>query len=342
MNEEDMFGVNDIDGNEVIVDVTAGENVEQDATIAKKKVSTATGKVVTTAEDVEIDADEDLSLIDETAQDQGRMNEEDMFRVNDIDGNEVIVDVTTGENVEQDATIAKKEVSTATGKVVTTAEDVEKDQIAFDEEVARKLDAHMKAKMEEEERIAKKKDEENIALIEECDDVQPTIDADKQSKRAGDEIEQESAKRQRLEKEDDTTELKRCLEIVPKDDDDVTIKATPLSSKSPTIVDYKIYKEGKKSYFKIIKAYGNSQNYLNFRKMFKKFNEEDLEVLRSIVKTRFEKTKPVNDMDNLLFQTLKTMFEHRVEDNIWKYQQGTIKVHNWKLFDSCGVYCVTT
>nr|GEW29314.1 retrovirus-related Pol polyprotein from transposon TNT 1-94 [Tanacetum cinerariifolium] len=130
-------------------------------------------------------------------------------------------------------------------------------------------------------------------------------------KRAGDEIEQESAKRQRLEKEDDITELKRCLEIVSEDDDDVTNEATPLSSKSPTIVDYKIYREGKKSYFKIIK-------------------------------TRFEKTKPVDDMDNLLFQTLRTMFEHHVEDNIWKYQQGSVKVLHWKLFDSCGVHCITT
>nr|GEW95398.1 hypothetical protein [Tanacetum cinerariifolium] len=47
-------------------------------------------------------------------------------------------------------------------------------------------------------------------------------------------------------------------------------------------------------------------------------------------------------MDNILFQTLKTMFEHHVKDNIWKYQQGVVKVHNWKLYDSCGVYCVTT
>nr|GFA11971.1 hypothetical protein [Tanacetum cinerariifolium] len=43
------------------------------------------------------------------------------------------------------------------------------------------------------------------------------------SKRAREEIEQESARRQRLEKEDDTIEHKRCLEIVPEDDDDVTI-----------------------------------------------------------------------------------------------------------------------
>nr|GEU96901.1 putative ribonuclease H-like domain-containing protein [Tanacetum cinerariifolium] len=43
---------------------------------------------------VEIDADEDLSLINETAQDQGRMNDQDMFGVNDLDGDEVVVDVS--------------------------------------------------------------------------------------------------------------------------------------------------------------------------------------------------------------------------------------------------------
>nr|GEZ45440.1 hypothetical protein [Tanacetum cinerariifolium] len=36
------------------------------------------------------------------------------------------------------------------------------------------------------------------------------------------------------------------MEIIRDDGDNVTIKATPLSSKSPTIVDYKIHKEGKK------------------------------------------------------------------------------------------------
>nr|GEV34477.1 ribonuclease H-like domain-containing protein [Tanacetum cinerariifolium] len=51
-------------------------------------------------------------------------------------------------------------------------------------------------------------------------------------------------------------ELERCLEIILEDDDDVIIEATPLSSRSPTIVDYKIYKEGRKSFFKIIRADG--------------------------------------------------------------------------------------
>nr|GEZ91081.1 hypothetical protein [Tanacetum cinerariifolium] len=104
------------------------------------------------------------------------------------------------------------------------------------------------------------------------------------SKRARSNLEQEDAKRQRLEEENESIEIKRCLEIVPEDDDDdVTIEATPLSFKSPTIVDYKIYKEERKSYFKIIRADRNSQNYLTFRKMFKNSNIEELEVLWSIV-----------------------------------------------------------
>nr|GFD15213.1 hypothetical protein [Tanacetum cinerariifolium] len=84
----------------------------------------------------------------------------------------------------------------------------------FDEEVVINLEAQLQAELEEEERIARQKEEEaNIAL------------------------EQEDAKRQRIEEENECAKLKRCLEIVPDDEDDVEIEATPLSSKSPTNVD---------------------------------------------------------------------------------------------------------
>nr|GEU69921.1 hypothetical protein [Tanacetum cinerariifolium] len=53
--------------------------------------------------------------------------------------------------------------------------------------------------------------------------------------------------RRKVEDDKESNELKKCLEIIPDDGDDVTIDATPLSVKSPTIVDYKIYKEGKKT-----------------------------------------------------------------------------------------------
>nr|GEV61526.1 hypothetical protein [Tanacetum cinerariifolium] len=77
-----------------------------------------------------------------------------------------------------------------------------------------------------------------------------------------------NAKRQRLEGENEYEELKRCLEIISEDDDDnVTIKATPLSFKSPTIVDYKIYKEGMKSFFKSSEQM-NMAYYLLVEKMY--------------------------------------------------------------------------
>nr|GEV65351.1 hypothetical protein [Tanacetum cinerariifolium] len=58
------------------------------------------------------------------------------------------------------------------------------------------------------------------------------------SKRVGDELDQERSKKQKVEDDKESEELKKCLEIIPNDGDEVTIDATPLSSKSPTIVDY--------------------------------------------------------------------------------------------------------
>ncbi|GJU59114.1 putative reverse transcriptase domain-containing protein, partial [Tanacetum coccineum] len=107
---------------------------------------------------------------------------------------------------------------------------------------------------------------------------------------------------------------------IPNDEDDVFVNVTPLSSKPPTIVDYKIYKEGKKEYFQIFRANGEHQDY------------------------RFKKSQPKEVLDVFLWHTLKVMFEHTVEDNVWKHQrgpQGLARVKNWKLFDSCRVHCVT-
>nr|GEX67152.1 hypothetical protein [Tanacetum cinerariifolium] len=99
------------------------------------------------------------------------------------------------------------------------------------------------------------------------------------SKRAVEELEQENTKKQKVDDDQEETELKKCLKIIPDGEDDVTIDATPLSSMSPTIIDYNIHKEGRKSYFQIIRTDGSSQMYYTFSKMHKNFNREDLEVL---------------------------------------------------------------
>ncbi|GKB76629.1 hypothetical protein Tco_0943524, partial [Tanacetum coccineum] len=55
--------------------------------------------------------------------------------------------------------------------------------------------------------------------------------------------------------------------------------------------------------------------------MLKSFNMEDLEDLYKLVKSKFKSTRPVEDLDLLLWGDFKTKFEPHVEDKVWKNQQ---------------------
>nr|GEU40847.1 uncharacterized mitochondrial protein AtMg00810-like [Tanacetum cinerariifolium] len=140
----------------------------------------------------------------------------EMFRVNDLDGDEVVLDVLASEKVEQIVKVVENEVSTAdlvtTAKIkvakpnaITTAATTStasgtrpkakgivmqepikperplkrKDQIMMDEEVAKNLEAQIKAELEKEEGLVRLKEEEtNIALVAEWGNTQAMIDAD--------------------------------------------------------------------------------------------------------------------------------------------------------------------
>ncbi|GJX69763.1 hypothetical protein Tco_0305490 [Tanacetum coccineum] len=156
------------------------------------------------------------------------------------------------------------------------------------------------------------------------------------SKRAGEELEQESTKKQKADEDKDTAELQSLMEVIL-DKEEVAIDAVSLATKSPRIVDQKIHKEVKKSYYQIIRADGKSQMYRIFSQMIKSFDREDLEDLYKLVKARYGSTRLVEDMDYLLWNDMKIMFEPHVEDEVWKLQ-NRYKVLEWKLYNSCGVH----
>ncbi|GJT20722.1 hypothetical protein Tco_0890659 [Tanacetum coccineum] len=156
------------------------------------------------------------------------------------------------------------------------------------------------------------------------------------SKRAGEELIQEISKKQKMDDEKETTELKHGMEIIP-DEEEVTIDAIPLAVKSPRIVDWKIHKEENKSYYQIIRADGKYQMYMIFSHTLKSFDKEDLETLYKLVKAKYKSTRLVEDLDLVLWNDLKSMFEPHVEDIVWRNQQD-YKVLSWKLHDSCGVH----
>nr|GEW95721.1 uncharacterized mitochondrial protein AtMg00810-like [Tanacetum cinerariifolium] len=311
--------------------------------IAKRRIVRIKGLQGVTAVQ-EIDQEDEIALDADT---QGRKTDDEMFGVDDLTREEVVTtaankvsaapttDVTEDEIIIARALAALKSVKptipTVATKVRTVVPTLRAKGIVFHEQKQSHIPTvssskdKVKAKMIEPKVPIKKKDQ--IRMDEE---YSRQLEAqESSSNRTAKSLESDISKKQKIDENviDDTEELKKCMEIVLDDGDEMLIEATPISSRSPTIINYKIHKEGKKRYFKIIRADGNSQVYQTFEKMFKNFNREDVEVLWAIVKDRFMKKKLVDDMDNLLFRTLKTMFEHNVEDVIWTYQQGLAKVY---------------
>nr|GEV17356.1 hypothetical protein [Tanacetum cinerariifolium] len=143
-------------------------------------------------------------------------------------------------------------------------------------------------------------------------------EASKALKRKSKSSKQQAAKKQKFDEE--VEELKKHLQIVPNDEDDVYTEATPLALKDP-VVDYQIHTENNKPYYKVIRADGTHQLFLSFLSLLKNFDREDLEMLWKIVQERFASSKPKNFSDDFLLTTLKVMFEKPdVEAHIWKNQ----------------------
>ncbi|GKC59870.1 hypothetical protein Tco_1087468 [Tanacetum coccineum] len=106
------------------------------------------------------------------------------------------------------------------------------------------------------------------------------------SKRAGSELEQENAKKQKVDDDQEATKLKELIKIVP-DEEEVAVDAIPLATKPPSI-------------------------------MFKSFDREDLETLWKLVKAKHGYTRTEDGCERILYGDLKTMFEHHVEDVVWR------------------------
>ncbi|GKC14032.1 hypothetical protein Tco_1010814 [Tanacetum coccineum] len=122
------------------------------------------------------------------------------------------------------------------------------------------------------------------------------------SKRARDELEQDNAKKQKVDDDQEAAKMKELMKIVP-DEEEVAVDAIPLATKPPSI----------------------------FR--------EDLEILWKLVKAKHGYTRLEEGFERVLWGDLKTMFEHHVEDAVWRNLREN-KVLVWKLFDSCGVHIV--
>nr|GEY07982.1 hypothetical protein [Tanacetum cinerariifolium] len=221
------------------------------------------------------------------------------------------------------------------------------DQIEQDEAYARenmvgfKMDYFKGMKHDHIRPIFEKYFNSNVAFLEKTKEQMEEEDS-RALKRLSESQKDKGSKRQKLDEE--VKELKRHLQIVPNDEDDIYIEATPLARKVPS-VDYRIHTENNKPYFKIIRADGTHQLFLSFLSLLRNFDREDLEVIWELVKERFASSKPKKFSNDFLLTTLTYMFEKpNVQAQVWKNHRtvhGLAKVKSWRLLESCGVHIIT-
>ncbi|GJY90192.1 hypothetical protein Tco_0505388 [Tanacetum coccineum] len=70
--------------------------------------------------------------------------------------------------------------------------------------------------------------------------------------------------------------------------------------------------------------------------------EEDLVKLWSLVKERFSSTEPTDDKERTLWVELKRSVKPNANDELWKLQRYMYDPLKWRLYDTCGVYHVST
>ncbi|GJZ85768.1 hypothetical protein Tco_0651107 [Tanacetum coccineum] len=139
------------------------------------------------------------------------------------------------------------------------------------------------------------------------------------------------------EKELSQEDLQQMMMVVPVEE--VYVEA--LQVKYP-IIDWEVYTEESRKYWKIIRVGNHTEAYQFFEDMLKIFDRDDLVMLWNLVKERFSSTEPTDDKERTLWVELKRLFEPNTDDTLWKLQRYMHDPLKWRLYDTCGVHHVST
>ncbi|GJU27975.1 hypothetical protein Tco_1166596 [Tanacetum coccineum] len=169
----DMFRVHDLDGDEVIVDVSAGKKVKQSEKVAEKEVSTAdpvttASEVVTTAS---VQIPDELTL----AQTLMEIKSAKPKAVTTAATRPKAKGLVIQEQAEQASTPMTSSKDKGKGILVEEPLKIKKkNQVLFNKEEALRL----QAQFDEEVRVAREKEEANAALIAQWNDIQDKVETD--------------------------------------------------------------------------------------------------------------------------------------------------------------------
>ncbi|GJT58802.1 putative ribonuclease H-like domain-containing protein [Tanacetum coccineum] len=173
--------------------------------------------------------------------------------------------------------------------------------------------------------------EEFDKLVHQIDTFIPiNLEAIKEKlKRYGEELQTKTSKKQRFDDKDVPVIGEKVDEV--KEEEHVkrtgkrkkqkarkSINPTPLTIKSDSVVNWKIFQQGRRSIYQIMRANGADTVYMSFGAMVKDFTREDLIELYRLVMQKYGTNRPEDAYDRVLWSDLKTMFyPPLIEDAIW-------------------------
>ncbi|GJY91632.1 hypothetical protein Tco_0506828 [Tanacetum coccineum] len=162
-------------------------------------------------------------------------------------------------------------------------------------------------------------------------------------KAAGRRLKMKAPKRSKRQKTDsdheEENQLRIFLKIVPEEEEKIDYEI--LGTRYPIINwESKFYDYGhfgrELIYYRVFRADGSSRWIKTFSEMIKLFDRMDLIEIHSLVMKRFETTPP-EGIDLLLWGDLRTMFESKEDDELWKNQEEW-KLQSWIFYENCGVH----
>nr|GEY73354.1 hypothetical protein [Tanacetum cinerariifolium] len=140
-------------------------------------------------------------------------------------------------------------------------------------------------------------------------------------------LEHESAKKQKTS-EEVTEEAKPSKEVTEEKVKEM-IKLVPIEEvyvealqAKHHIIDWKVYHEGQRSYWKITRLGGSSASYQFFIDLLKHLDMEDLNQLWRLVKETLSNRSPTSEKEMELWVELNRMYEPDKEDQLWTHTQN--------------------
>ncbi|GJZ47298.1 hypothetical protein Tco_0601130 [Tanacetum coccineum] len=191
--------------------------------------------------------------------------------------------------------------------------------------------------------------EEFDKLVQQIDTFVPmNFKATKEKlKRYGEELQTKTSKKQKIDDKDVPTIEEKVAENAQGDsetDKEESVEAmnpTPLATKSDSVVNWKIFQQGQRSIYQIIRANGADTVYMSFGAMIKDFIREDLIELYRLVMHKYGTNRPEDAYDRVLWSDLRTMFDPPLnEDAIWSLPLQQ-KMVSWRYYDKCEVHFLT-